>query len=209
MKMIGLQFIADTFQMEYKSVAEKIGVSKQTFQDWIKGRRKIPLQRLQQLSDLFGVNEVELFQKELTESEKLEIQLFYFQKTDSVEDVDVPQIGEDGKEYFIKHTISQNQNVIDYLYVRSKEVKLLENVEHLITGLDPVNEANKETLSSVLQVLNSSTKDKKTLEMVLFYLTEYQKEDYWGGMLSQYSQYADKGFFEKFKNLLNEFGLSN
>jgi hypothetical protein len=38
--MIGLKFIADTFHMEYKIVAEVIGVSKQTFQDWIKERRK-------------------------------------------------------------------------------------------------------------------------------------------------------------------------
>lgn len=207
--MIGLQFIADTFQMEYKSVAEKIGVSKQTFQDWIKERRKIPTPRLQQLSDLFGVNEVELFQKELTESEKLEIQMFYFQKTDNVDDVEVPQIGKDGMEYLAKHTISQNQNVIDFLYERSKEVRLLEDVERSITGQDPENEANKKTLSNILQVFDSSGQDKRTLDMVLFYLTEYQKEDYWGGMPSQYSQYADKGFFEKFKNLLKECGLSN
>lgn len=56
-EMIGLQFIADTFHMEYKSVAEAIGVSKQTFQDWIKERRKIPEPRLEQLSELFGIEE--------------------------------------------------------------------------------------------------------------------------------------------------------
>lgn len=207
--MIGLQFIADTFQMEYKSVAEKIGVSKQTFQDWIKGRRKIPSQRLQQLSELFGVNDVELFQKELTESEKLEIQMFYFQRTDNVEDMEVPQRGHDGTEYLVKHTVSQNQNMIDFLYERSKEVKLLEDVERSIAGLEPENEANKETLNSVLQVFNGSVQDKKTLDMVLFYLTEYQKEDYLGGMPSQFSKYADKGFFEKFEKLLKKCGLSN
>ncbi|MFJ9501472.1 helix-turn-helix domain-containing protein [Brevibacillus centrosporus] len=206
--MIGLQFIADTFQMEYKSVAEKIGVSKQTFQDWIKERRKIPTQRLQQLSELFGVNDVGLFQKELTESEKLDVQMFYFQKTDNVEDVEVPRIGEDGKVYLAKGTISQNQNVIDFLSERSREVRLLEDVERSITGQEPENEANKKTLSNVLQVFDSSGQDKKTLDMVLFYLTEYQKEDYWGGMPSQFSKYADKGFFEKFKALLKESGLS-
>ncbi|MNW02707.1 hypothetical protein D3C71_1985340 [compost metagenome] len=50
-EMIGLQFIADTFHMEYKTVAEAIGVSKQTLQDWIKERRKIPEPRLEQLSE--------------------------------------------------------------------------------------------------------------------------------------------------------------
>jgi transposase len=38
--MIDLQYITETFHMEYKIVAEKIDVSKQTFQDWIKERRK-------------------------------------------------------------------------------------------------------------------------------------------------------------------------
>jgi transcriptional regulator with XRE-family HTH domain len=62
--MIGLQYIADTFHMEYKTIAEKIGVSKQTFQDWIKDKRKIPQQRLEQLSNLFGIKETELFQRD-------------------------------------------------------------------------------------------------------------------------------------------------
>ncbi|MEK4852830.1 helix-turn-helix transcriptional regulator [Paenibacillus sp. FSL H7-0756] len=55
--MIELQFIAGTFHMEYKSVAEAIGVSKQTFQDWIKERLKIPEPRLEQLSELFGIED--------------------------------------------------------------------------------------------------------------------------------------------------------
>ncbi|WP_156130849.1 helix-turn-helix transcriptional regulator [Paenibacillus sp. FSL H7-0357] len=70
--------------MEYKSVAEAIGVSKQTFQDWIKERRKIPEPRLEQLSELFGIDDKTLFQKELLPSEKSEILMVYLTRTDEM-----------------------------------------------------------------------------------------------------------------------------
>lgn len=86
-EMIGLQFIADTFHMEFKTVAESIGVYKQTFQDWIKERRKIPQPRLEQLSKLFGIKDQTLFQKELLPSEKSEILMIYLTKTDEHEEI--------------------------------------------------------------------------------------------------------------------------
>lgn len=70
--MIGLSFIAQTFRMEYKTVAESIGVMPQTVQDWLKGRRRIPAVRLRKLADLFGLPE-RYFQKELTDSDKIDI----------------------------------------------------------------------------------------------------------------------------------------
>lgn len=70
--MIGLSFIAQTFGVEYKGVAESIGVIPQTLQDWLKGRRRIPAPRLRQLAEMFGIPEM-YFQKELDDSDKLDI----------------------------------------------------------------------------------------------------------------------------------------
>jgi transcriptional regulator with XRE-family HTH domain len=63
--MIGLEYIAKIYNTEYKEIAEKIGVSQPTIQDWLKGRRKIPKDRLLQLINHFKIDE-QLFQKELT-----------------------------------------------------------------------------------------------------------------------------------------------
>ncbi|MGJ7912615.1 helix-turn-helix domain-containing protein [Neobacillus sp. LXY-1] len=76
--MIGLEHIVKEFQLEYKEVAKTIGVSSQTIQDWLKGRRKIPKQRLESLSKHFGLPEY-YFQKELTYMEKEEIALHYLE----------------------------------------------------------------------------------------------------------------------------------
>lgn len=71
--MIGLEFICKSQHIEFKEVAERIGISPQSITDWIKGRRKIPLKRANQLSEIFNISP-NLFGKELSEEEKMEIQ---------------------------------------------------------------------------------------------------------------------------------------
>ncbi|KEH91616.1 helix-turn-helix domain-containing protein [Clostridium novyi] len=66
--MIGLELIAKLRFMEYKDIAERIGVTPQTINAWIKGRRKIPLRRKEQLSVLLNVNE-DLIDKYLKDEE--------------------------------------------------------------------------------------------------------------------------------------------
>ncbi len=39
--MLGLEFIAKTFNKPLKDVASEVGVSKQTVKDWVKGRNWI------------------------------------------------------------------------------------------------------------------------------------------------------------------------
>lgn len=207
-EMIGLQYIADTFQMEYKTVAEKIGVSKQTFQDWIKGRRKIPQQRLEQLSNLFGIKETELFQKELTDAEKTDIQILYFHHTDVFDEIEVPHVDDDGKEYTVKYSVSQNKGIIDFLHERSEEVKLLESVSDAVSGENVEGKANKELVEQLLSVIEGTPSQRRTIELVLYALTEHGQDE-WGGVRPQFIKFHEKGFFDKFDNLLKEFGLSN
>jgi transcriptional regulator with XRE-family HTH domain len=75
--MIGLEFICNVFDMQYKEVAQKIGVSNQTITDWIKGKTaKIPDKRLDDLvtkiPEFSSINR-ELFSKELTKEDKIKI----------------------------------------------------------------------------------------------------------------------------------------
>lgn len=206
--MIGLQYIADTFHMEYKTVAEKVGVSKQTFQDWIKGRRKIPQQRLEALSSLFGIAEVEWFQKELTDSEKTEIQIHYFQQSDVIEEVEDTHIDDDGNEHIVKYSVSQNRSIIDFLYERNEEDRLLERAGEAIRNDHVDGKDNKVMLEQLLTVMEGKASQRRTLELVLYALTDYGQDE-WGGIHPSFSSFDEKGFFDKFNRLLKEFGLSD
>ncbi|MBE1446165.1 helix-turn-helix domain-containing protein [Paenibacillus sp. OAS669] len=205
--MIGLQYIADTFHMEYKTVAEKIGVSKQTFQDWIKERRKIPQQRLEQLSELFGVKELGLFQKELTDAEKRDIQILYFHITDEWVEVEYPHVDEDGKEIIIKQQVSQNEGIIRYLHERDEEARFIECVQQVVSDDLVDGNENKRLIEQLLTVLDKEP-HRKSIELVLHYLTDYQSNKDWGGIHPSVSKYEHNGFFEKLDNLLKENGLS-
>lgn len=71
--MIGLEYIVNLYNTQFKDIAETLGVSKQVVNGWIKGRYKISKKHLPKLSQIFNIPE-NYFQKELTELEKLEIQ---------------------------------------------------------------------------------------------------------------------------------------
>ena len=71
--MIGLYFIRKLYNMSMDELAHNLNITKQTVSKWEK--RKIPIsdKRLNQLSNLFNIQE-KYFQKELNEIDELEIQ---------------------------------------------------------------------------------------------------------------------------------------
>ena len=75
--MIGLEFICKVFDIQYKEVAEKLGVSNQTITDWTKGKTtKIPEKRLNELVTKvpqFKFIDPEMFSRELTSFDKQRI----------------------------------------------------------------------------------------------------------------------------------------
>jgi transcriptional regulator with XRE-family HTH domain len=77
--MIGLEFICKTFQIEYKKLAEILGITPQTINSWLRGKRKISQDKLNKLSDYFDLPK-EYFQKELTEDEMREIHIIYLER---------------------------------------------------------------------------------------------------------------------------------
>lgn len=71
--MIGLEYLANLYNYQFKDIAEQLGVSKQVVNGWIKERYKISRKHLPKLANIFNVPE-QYFQKELTELEKYSIQ---------------------------------------------------------------------------------------------------------------------------------------
>lgn len=70
--MIGLELIVKLKNMEFKEVSNYLGVSRQTVSDWIKGKRKVPSIRAEQLSKFFGVD-AKLISKVVNEEDELKI----------------------------------------------------------------------------------------------------------------------------------------
>ncbi|MFJ7982296.1 helix-turn-helix domain-containing protein [Lysinibacillus xylanilyticus] len=80
--MIGLEYIVIRHGMKMNEVAEQIGVTKQSFSDWCKGKRKIPRDRFIQLSRLLHIR-AELLNKEeanFNEIDRLEVDYAVFRK---------------------------------------------------------------------------------------------------------------------------------
>jgi transcriptional regulator with XRE-family HTH domain len=72
--LIGLEFIVKQFNMSFSEVADILGISRKTVNDWTKERSNIPKKRLEELSDYFRLPE-HLFQKKLTLGEEEKIKL--------------------------------------------------------------------------------------------------------------------------------------
>ena len=68
--MIGLEYIVKVNIAKFIEIAEYLDVSKKTINDWVKGRRKIPKDRIDQLSQYFNLEGC-LFQKELDNQDKI------------------------------------------------------------------------------------------------------------------------------------------
>ncbi|PEC39829.1 hypothetical protein COF54_24630 [Bacillus toyonensis] len=78
--IIGLEKILKIYSFNANQIAKEIGVSRQTVYDWLKGKRKIPKERIDQLIKIpeFSHIDKNLFQKEIYKADELEIELAFF-----------------------------------------------------------------------------------------------------------------------------------
>lgn len=83
MKSIGLEYVLQVYNMKTVRLAELLGIQNPNIFAWFKRKRPIPQKRLDQLCEIFPEIPREYFQKELTESEKLDIKkINYFSLTE-------------------------------------------------------------------------------------------------------------------------------
>lgn len=129
--MIGLEYIVKEFHLEYKALAENLGVSPQTIQDWLKGRRNIPEKRLKQLSQFFNLPRI-YFQKELTFIEKSEIRIKFLE---SISEESTDTFDEEG-EVITYHHVSSYENEMKILRetieTKERHHKLKNEIERVI-----------------------------------------------------------------------------
>ncbi|MCO0600727.1 helix-turn-helix domain-containing protein [Peribacillus butanolivorans] len=169
--MIGLEYIVKEFQMEFKEVANRLGISPQTMQDWLKKRRKIPAKRLEQLSNMFNFPEA-FFQKELNFTEKGEVAIRYLERISKEEEIPVfTDEGEITHYYkrgtyedeiqFLKETMEKKKKQNDI----RKSFEVLMKYDALLTNddsnsdeeIEPLlsDSSNTETLNKIIKVMQS------------------------------------------------------
>lgn len=205
--MIGLEHIVKEFHLEYKEVAESIGISSQTIQDWLKGRRKIPKKRLEQLSNYFGLPE-KYFQKELSYKEKDEIALHYLESISR--EIDLPVFNENGEVVgFYKSASLEDE--IRYLKGnlenRKKKNDVLAELETLLDNDEEHNEKPLLSSTTSIDTINKTIKimqdtDVSNLFEVMVHLLS-DKNEFGGKITTQFApKYRD--FAKDFLSLLKK-----
>ncbi|WP_458124614.1 helix-turn-helix domain-containing protein [Paenibacillus sp. Z3-2] len=83
--MTVLQYLAHIHQLSYTQVCKEVGLTPQQFNDWVKKRRPIPKDRLQQLADYFHVEHEVLidgqhYLRDLTPENTVNIQILFIEQ---------------------------------------------------------------------------------------------------------------------------------
>jgi transcriptional regulator with XRE-family HTH domain len=211
--LIGLEHIVKEFQLEYKEVAKIIGVSSPTIQDWLKGRRKIPKKRLEQLSKYFGLPEV-FFQKELTFPERDEIALHYLESISGEEELLVFNEKDEVVGFYKKPTL---EDEIQYLRNNIENRKKINKVKVELEQLMDMEELNASTSPFLISKSKVETVDKIGKIMrdanllnhfeVMVYLWSHDNE--LGGKPIKKIAPEYRDFAEDFLGLLEKYHLKN
>ncbi|OAS18910.1 helix-turn-helix domain-containing protein [Paenibacillus oryzisoli] len=167
--MIGLEYIIKVYKTNYNQISQSLGVSRQTVNDWLKQKRNIPEVRLKQLSKHFGLKE-SFFQKELNDSEKMEVQIAYFQTM---------------------HAEYENTSEIFHEHISRKNDEILLRVKSLVED-DNEQEAdyNRDLLTNVIKILSNS-ESKKILDL-LIYVVNFENDEFGVHNYRRYEKYNEE-----------------
>ncbi|ARK30800.1 helix-turn-helix domain-containing protein [Halalkalibacter krulwichiae] len=157
--MLGIEYIPRTFKMKYKELAEELGVSPASMNYWVKGKKKIPKERLEQLSQIFNLPS-SYFQKELNRVEIIDVELAYYDKLSKEEMQTITETGFDYEEeehFYYEVTIDPYETERKYLrYKRVKEELLLQTENMLFKPVE-VNNDDNENLNELMSVIRNAS----------------------------------------------------
>lgn len=183
--MFGLEYLCDLYDMQQTELAEKVGVSKQIINIWMKKTRPIPKKYYDKLSELFGGLDSKYFSKELTELDKLEIQM---NKLDS------EWISEEYEEEIYDPVTGEPERDKDGNIITRKGVYT-----------DRGQEQWYETLKYQIDEAKLSNRLKQTLAEV-FYKAQTNEDYMYGDELSE--AYSILNLYELFINIIEKGGIS-
>jgi hypothetical protein len=92
---VTIKQVFDIFETNQHQVSKQLGIQPCNFRNWIKGRDKIPPKRLEQMSEMFGVDE-EFFIRDLSKLEQLYLKLKFVKRKYGVRSEDFQQLMKEG-----------------------------------------------------------------------------------------------------------------
>ncbi|MBN1051614.1 XRE family transcriptional regulator [Clostridium botulinum] len=134
--MIGLEFIVNLYNKQFKDVAEELGISKQVVNGWIKGRYNISKKHLPKLSQMFNISE-EYFQKKLNDVDKLTIQQMKIRnELNEYEYEDTFTDDETGEQITVTRTQPDQEQLYENNFLEFKKniIKLHNTIDGTISG---------------------------------------------------------------------------
>jgi transcriptional regulator with XRE-family HTH domain len=204
--LIGLEHIVKEFQLEYKEVAKTIGVSSQTIQDWLKGRRKIPKKRLEQLSKYFGLPEI-YFQKELTYMEREEVALHYLESISGEIELPIFNDKDEVVGYYKKGIVEDEIRYLrDNLENGKKKNYFINELEKFL-DTDELNENPFLSNTSNIEIINKTLKimqDDNVSNQFRVIVELLSNDNQFGGKLIEKISPQYRDFADDFLNLLDK-----
>lgn len=157
--IIGLEKLAKTFGLSVNQIAQELGIGRQTVYDWLKGKRKIPKERIEQLSKIPEFSHVnkDLFQKEIDEADELEIELAYFQYLSAKHSEEL--VDEEGIPFTLD-PYYQDRVAIEILKEREKELKITKSFLQDDSYMEELNSFTNERYLLALATLNGTFQQK-------------------------------------------------
>ncbi|ELC8387954.1 helix-turn-helix transcriptional regulator [Clostridium perfringens] len=209
--MIGLEFICANKGIQYKELAEKIGVSRQSITNWVTGRNKIPTYHCMSMSKVFNNISTEWFNKELTESDKVIL-------LDLLDDDNIKKLNEKTNSKRIEVKLFKSQiinNINEYMdyWINKNDIELLEIGKEKLKLIDKflmimcTSKVSSKTLKKTLSVLDTNTKEDtednfvKSLKLLI---EKEEKEIKLKNIITKYIELNPEEL-----NLLKEFGIDN
>lgn len=166
--MIGLEVVLKVYGISSIELAKKLNINRANVSMWLSKKRKIPSERVEELSTIFNGIPTEYLQKELTKSEELEIQIIYLQQTDKFETIEVPVTDEEGNTVAWREEFySAHAGVIDFLDNEQTNFLIMEKVKELVID----NEEAKRLIHDFLNIMERGRRKQiEFLTELLIYL---------------------------------------
>ncbi|MFN7251811.1 MAG: helix-turn-helix domain-containing protein [Anaerobacillus sp.] len=164
--IIGLEKLAKTFGLSVNQIAQELGIGRQTVYDWFKGKRKIPKERIKQLSKIPQFTHVNkgLFQKEIDEADGLEIQTAYFQHLSAKHS---EELVDDEGITFTLDPYYQDRIAIEVLKERAAEMKRTKELLQDDSYMEELNSFTNEHYLLGLAALNDTFQENDATKIKL------------------------------------------
>ncbi|MCA1001007.1 helix-turn-helix domain-containing protein [Bacillus thuringiensis] len=171
--IIGLEKVINVFNFNANKIAKEIGVNRQTVYDWLKGKRKIPKERIDQLTEIpeFKYVNKELFQKEIDNVDEIDIEIA---RTKYRSDMDSEEVEDEFYGIPVTHDpYAQDRQLLYKMKEIVQEIERAKSMVFDMNYLEGLNSSIGENYVSALSSLNDvfEQTDVNKIKIIVVFLS--------------------------------------